>query len=41
MRQSFGCLAVGSREPQHFSSDMDTLFVTYIGDVLSRIIDKL
>ena len=41
MRQSLGCLAVGSREPQHFSSDMDTLFVTYIGDVLSRIIDKL
>ena len=41
MRETLGCLAVGSREPQHFSADMDTLFVTYIGDVLSRIIDKL
>ena len=41
MRDTYGCLAVGSREPQHFSADMDTLFVTYIGDVLGRIIDGL
>jgi uncharacterized protein YigA (DUF484 family) len=36
-----GCLAVGSRDPQHFSSDRDTLFVTYIADVLSRVINRL
>ncbi len=36
-----GCLAVGSRRPDHFSSDMDTLFIGYIGDVLARIIDHL
>ena len=28
-------------EPGHFTADMDTLFVTYIGDVLARIIDRL
>ncbi len=36
-----GCLAVGSRRPNHFASDMDTLFIGYIGDVLARIIDHL
>jgi len=36
-----GCLAVGSRRPDHFASDMDTLFIGYIGDVLARIIDHL
>jgi len=36
-----GCLAIGSRNPGHFTSDMDTLFVTYIGEVLSRVCDRL
>lgn len=36
-----GCLAIGSREPNRFTSDMDTLFVTYIGEVLSRVIQRL
>ena len=36
-----GCLAIGSRHPNHFTSDMDTLFVTYIGEVLSRVIQRL
>ena len=36
-----GCLAVGSRDPQRFSAEMDTLFIGYVGDVLSRIIDRL
>ena len=36
-----GCLAVGSRDPQRFASDMDTLFVTYIADVLSRLVSRL
>jgi len=36
-----GCLAIGSRDPGHFTSDMDTLFVTYIGEVLSRVCERL
>ena len=36
-----GCLAVGSRDPRRYSPEMDTLFVTYIGDVLARLIDRL
>ena len=36
-----GCLAIGSRQPDHFTSDMDTLFVTYIGEVLGRVIQRL
>lgn len=31
-----GLLAIGSRDPQHFRSGMDTLFVSHIGDVLAR-----
>ena len=36
-----GCLAVGSRKADHFASDMDTLFIGYIGDVLAHIVDHL
>lgn len=36
-----GCLAIGSRQPDRFTSDMDTLFVTYIGEVLSRVVQRL
>ena len=36
-----GCLAIGSRDPGYFSSDMDTLFVTYIAEVLTRVIQRL
>lgn len=36
-----GCLAIGSRQTNHFTSDMDTLFVTYIGEVLGRVIQRL
>ena len=36
-----GALAIGSRDPSRFSSDMDTLFVTYIGEVLSRVCERL
>lgn len=31
-----GLLAIGARDPQHFRSGMDTLFVGHIGDVLVR-----
>ncbi|MBM4202753.1 MAG: DUF484 family protein [Gammaproteobacteria bacterium] len=36
-----GCLVVGSRDPSRFSADMETLFVRYIGDVLSRTVAGL
>jgi uncharacterized protein YigA (DUF484 family) len=36
-----GCLAIGSRDTARFTSDMDTLFVTYIGEVLSRVCQRL
>ena len=36
-----GCLAIGARNPQAYSPDMDTLFVTYIAEVLSRVVQRL
>jgi len=36
-----GCLAIGSRDPSYFRSDMDTLFVTYIAEVLTRVVQRL
>lgn len=33
---NIGLLAIGARDPQHFKSGMDTLFVSHIGDVLAR-----
>lgn len=34
--KSIGLLAIGARDPQHFKSGLDTLFVGHIGDVLAR-----
>ena len=31
-----GLLAIGSTDPNHFSSNLDTAFASYIGDILSR-----
>lgn len=36
-----GTLAIGSREAGYFSGDMDTLFVTYIADILSKVLESL
>ncbi len=36
-----GCLAIGSRDPKAFTPDMDSLFVTYIAEVLSRVVGRL
>lgn len=36
-----GCLAIGSRDPSHFTSDMDTLFVTYISEVVGGVLQRL
>ncbi|MGA1675187.1 MAG: DUF484 family protein [Pseudomonadales bacterium] len=36
-----GCLAIGSRNPGSFAPEMDTLFVTYIAEVISRVVQRL
>ncbi len=35
-----GILGIGSRDPQRFSGDMDTLFVAYIGDILGKLLTR-
>jgi len=37
-KQEFGLLVVGNFDAQHFSSDMETTFIKYIGEVASRCI---
>lgn len=39
-KQTIGILALGSKNEKHFHSDMDTLFLGFIGEVLSRLINK-
>jgi len=41
LERTRGCLAIGSRDPQTYTPDMDTLFVTYIAEVLSRVVQRL
>ena len=36
-----GILAIGSRVPQRFVQDMDTLFVKYIADILAKVMNRL
>jgi len=36
-----GILCIGSRNPQRFTSDMDTLFVTYISQVFTKVFARL
>jgi uncharacterized protein YigA (DUF484 family) len=36
-----GALCIGSKDPQRFSNDMETLFVTYIADVLTKVLARL
>ena len=36
-----GALCIGSRDPQRFAADMDTLFVTYIAQVLAKVLARL
>lgn len=35
-----GVIAIGSKDPHHFSSTMGTLFLSYIADVLNRLIPR-
>ncbi|HHX34507.1 MAG TPA: DUF484 family protein [Gammaproteobacteria bacterium] len=36
-----GVLAVGSSDQQHYSNSVDTLFLTYIADVLARLLPTM
>jgi hypothetical protein len=36
-----GALCIGSRDPGRFARDMDTLFVTYIADVVAKVMNRL
>ncbi len=36
-----GLLAVGSSDAGHYHSDMDTLFLQYLGDVIQRLLPRL
>ena len=38
---SASSLCVGSRNAQHFATDMDTLFMSYITDVVAKIVARL
>lgn len=35
-----GVLAIGSRDPQHYKSSVGTLFLSYIGEVLGRVLPR-
>ena len=39
--QQSGALCIGCRDANHFTPDMDTLFVVYIADVLAKVLAKL
>jgi uncharacterized protein len=40
-KQDVGIIAVGSADPDYYRSNMGTLFLTHVADVLIRIIPKL
>lgn len=37
---TFGVLAIGNRDPNYYRSSMGTLFLSYIGEVLNRLLPK-
>jgi len=37
---AFGLLAIGHEDPQHYRSSMGTLFLSYIAEVLNRLLPK-
>jgi uncharacterized protein YigA (DUF484 family) len=41
IRHGSGALCIGSRDPSRFSKGMDTLFVTYIADIVAKVMDRL
>lgn len=38
--KALGIIAIGSKDANYFSSKMNTLFLSYIGDVISRILPR-
>jgi uncharacterized protein YigA (DUF484 family) len=36
-----GALCIGSRDAGRFAKDMDTLFVTYIADIVAKVMNRL
>jgi len=36
-----GLLAIGASDTEHFRSSMDTLFISFVGDVLARVLTPL
>lgn len=41
LANQLGILAVGSTDPQYYRSSLGTLFLSYIGEVLERLLPKL
>ncbi|MCO1334861.1 DUF484 family protein [Microbulbifer sp. OS29] len=41
LANQLGVLAVGSSDPQYYRSSLGTLFLSYIGEVLERLLPKL
>jgi hypothetical protein len=35
-----GVLAIGSPDPQHYKSSLGTLFLSYISEVLARVLPR-
>jgi uncharacterized protein YigA (DUF484 family) len=40
LERPLGLLAIGATDVQHFRSSMDTLFISFIGDVLARLLAR-
>lgn len=38
--KALGVIGIGSKDPNYFGSDLSTLFLSYIGDILSRILPR-
>ncbi|WP_226704602.1 DUF484 family protein [Microbulbifer elongatus] len=41
LADQLGILAVGSSDPNHYRSSLDTLFLSYIGEILERLLPDL
>jgi uncharacterized protein YigA (DUF484 family) len=37
---TFGILSLGNSDPEFYSSDMGTLFLDYVADVLGRLLSQ-
>ena len=39
--ETLGLLAIGSYDPNYFQSSQGTLFLSYVGEVLSRVLARI